>query len=547
MFNLGLICPDSTPKFLGLFDLSVAPSLLFYSYIPIIILSLFFGFYVFLKDSKSLRSKLLLYLSLIFALLLLNEIIQWVGSPVSVVLFGWLLVPLFRVLVPIFTVLFVYEFIGKDKTLSLVKYITGIFILTVIILIPTSLNIEYFDLSNCEGVPGQLWNIVHFFEILSIFWLLFFGIKSFIKNRKDPKERRIIIYLITGAILFLLIFFAASIWGDITTVYEVALAGPIGMLAFIAFLTIMIVRFKAFNIKLIATQALIVSMVVLIGSQFFFIRTFTNQVLTGITLFLSCIGGYMLVRSVKKEVRQREELAKLNIDLENLLKQRQSLVHLVTHKVKGSFTRSKYIFAELLEGTFGPISKKVKDIVQKGLDSDNEGINTVDLVLNVDNLQSGLIKYDMKPLDFKKMAEEIIEAKKEQANQKNLELKSNIKDGGYLVSGDALWLREATQSLVDNALKYTLQGNVTVGLEKKNGKILFSVKDTGVGLTDEDKKHLFTEGGRGKDSLRINVDSTGYGLYSTKMVVEAHKGRVWAESAGKDKGSTFYIELPGQS
>jgi signal transduction histidine kinase len=70
------------------------------------------------------------------------------------------------------------------------------------------------------------------------------------------------------------------------------------------------------------------------------------------------------------------------------------------------------------------------------------------------------------------------------------------------------------------------------------------VKDTGVGITEEDKKNLFTEGGRGKDSVKINVDSTGYGLYSVKQIVESHHGEVWAESEGAGKGSTFYIKLP---
>ena len=55
---------------------------------------------------------------------------------------------------------------------------------------------------------------------------------------------------------------------------------------------------------------------------------------------------------------------------------------------------------------------------------------------------------------------------------------------------------------------------------------------------------LFTKGGRGKDSLKFNVNSTGYGLMFVKDVSEAHGGKVWAESEGEGKGSTFYIRLP---
>ncbi|MCE9549248.1 ATP-binding protein, partial [Candidatus Nomurabacteria bacterium] len=80
-------------------------------------------------------------------------------------------------------------------------------------------------------------------------------------------------------------------------------------------------------------------------------------------------------------------------------------------------------------------------------------------------------------------------------------------------------------------------------LNIKGNKILFSVKDTGVGITPEDKKLLFTEGGRGKDSVNVNVDSTGYGLYSVKLIMDAHQGKVWAESEGAGKGAQFFIEL----
>ena len=57
-------------------------------------------------------------------------------------------------------------------------------------------------------------------------------------------------------------------------------------------------------------------------------------------------------------------------------------------------------------------------------------------------------------------------------------------------------------------------------------------------------KNLFTEGGHGKESTKINVESTGFGLYIVKNIVDAHQGRVWAESEGSGKGSQFYVELP---
>ena len=57
-------------------------------------------------------------------------------------------------------------------------------------------------------------------------------------------------------------------------------------------------------------------------------------------------------------------------------------------------------------------------------------------------------------------------------------------------------------------------------------------------------QHLFTEGGKRKESTKVNVDSTGYGLFVAKSVVEGHGGTIWAESDGQGKGSRFIVELP---
>src|SRR3990167_9046811 len=276
-----------------------------------------------------------------------------------------------------------------------------------------------------------------------------------------------------------------------------------------------------------------------------FIRTIQNvRIVAVATLLLIAVVGYLLIRGVKREVKQREELARLNLELEDLIKQRENLVHLVTHKVKGSFTRSKYIFAEMLDGTFGEISPEIKKRAEQGLESDNMGIETVDLVLSVANMQKGVVKYDMKEIDLKEIVLKTIAEKRITAEAKGLKMETEIKPDTYHVSGDAFWLKDVINNLIENSLKYTKEGTITVGLEKTSGKVKFYVKDTGIGITEEDKKNLFTEGGRGKDSVKVNVDSTGYVLYSVKLIFYLHKGKVWAESEGINKGSTFFIELP---
>ncbi|OHB16578.1 MAG: hypothetical protein A2544_01020 [Candidatus Zambryskibacteria bacterium RIFOXYD2_FULL_43_10] len=98
--------------------------------------------------------------------------------------------------------------------------------------------------------------------------------------------------------------------------------------------------------------------------------------------------------------------------------------------------------------------------------------------------------------------------------------------------------------MIDNSIRYTPKGSIKLQLTENNNKILFKIEDTGMGISDELKPKLFTKGGRDENSLKVNINSTGFGLSFVKDVVEAHHGRVWAESAGINKGSTFFMELP---
>ncbi|MFA5777987.1 MAG: ATP-binding protein [Candidatus Paceibacterota bacterium] len=391
------------------------------------------------------------------------------------------------------------------------------------------------------------------FSILPVGVILYSILKLARKTIQSESldRNRLIDVLVGSGIMFLFIilfdfvlpsFFSNTIFIPMGTLFTIP---------FTAFTAFAIIKYKLFNIKVIATELIIFSLWI-----FLLIRTLTSsspedQIIDGGLLITTIIIGVLLIRSVMKEVKQREkleiltgELEDANDNLENLIKQRESLVHLITHKVKGSFTRTKVLFASMLDGTFGEISPEIKKRAAQGLEFDNGGIQTVDLVLNVANMQNGLIKYDLKNLDFKELVEQSISEKRIPAEAKGLKLEIELEDGVYNVLGDSIWLKEAVNNLIDNSIHYTKEGKIVVELKKKDNHILLSIKDTGIGITDEDKQNLFKEGGRGKDSVKVNVDSTGYGLFTVKLIVEAHKGRAWVESEGENKGSQFFVELP---
>jgi signal transduction histidine kinase len=223
----------------------------------------------------------------------------------------------------------------------------------------------------------------------------------------------------------------------------------------------------------------------------------------------------------------------------------EGLLHFMSHQIKGYLTKSKAAFSGILEGDYGETPPSLNEMVKIALADNNEGVETITSILSASNLKKGTTKFEKISFDFQKMVENQITTHKKQAEGKNLSLDVEVAPNeNYAFVGDMEQLgKHAIGNLIDNSIKYTQTGGLKVSLSKKDGKILFSVKDTGVGINDEDKKRLFTEGGRGKDSIKINVNSTGYGLFIARQIVEAHGGRIWAESEGAGKGSIFFVQL----
>lgn len=540
---ISYLCSDAIPNFLGLFDTTIAPTLMYYSYGGVICLSLFFSFFVFIKD-RSLLSKSLLTLAIFFVLWVLNEVFQWISADARLVHMGWELSGLLQLSIVYATAYFSYLYLYKKPVPFSHLLVGTILVLPVMVLLSTPFNMNHFDLAECQSFNGPLWSYIYLIEIFVGFYIATLCLHAF--HRASSGEKKEKMYFSLASIVLISVFIATNIAGDATLVYEFNLIGPIGMVVFISFLSFLIVRFKLFNIKLIGAQALVASLAMLIFAVLFIRRIENVRYVIVITLLLTIVLGRNLVRSVKREIEAKEKVEKLAAELEQANIQQESLIRFISHEMKGYLTTSAGTFASIVEGDFGQVNDMLKSSAEAALTRVREGVRSVVEILSNANAKKGTLAYKMEAFDFGKVVLESITKLSREAQEKGLALETSVKDdGAYRVMGDTAQLSEhVVRNLIDNSIKYTPSGSIHIDLSKRDGKVLLSIRDTGVGITAEDKTRLFTEGGRGKDSIKVNVHSTGYGLAIAKKIVDAHSGRIWAESEGVGKGSQFYVELP---
>jgi len=251
-------------------------------------------------------------------------------------------------------------------------------------------------------------------------------------------------------------------------------------------------------------------------------------------------------RTLQKEVkRQTKDLRDANIRLQQLDKAKSEFISLASHQLRTPLTAIKGYISMLLEGSWGNIPEKQRDNLEKVYLSNERLINLVEDLLTVSRIESGRLEFELKLISLENLTEDVVSELSQLATKKGVYLKY-VKPDEPLpkVRVDSLKIRQVIQNLIDNAIHYTREGGAVIRLKQKKDKIIFSIKDTGVGVSKEEKVVLFEKFSRGKGVSKMHTEGTGLGLYLAARLVKAHKGRIWVESEGKGKGSTFFFELP---
>ncbi|MDQ1283941.1 MAG: sensor signal transduction histidine kinase [Patescibacteria group bacterium] len=531
---------------------TVPLGLVYYSHIPTAVVSLLVGFFVFFKNRKSLISKLLLGLSLTFSMWLMLSLVVWVANYNSALtMVSWAPLGMLNALFFACSLYFVYVFIDKKDISFFKKVILGLLLLPIVISTPLDINLAGFTMDACEAIEMDMFlNYLLFFEILVSAWIIIFSVQRYLKA--DDTMRKQIKLLLIGISLFLISFFAAGYYATYVGDFRYELYGLFGMTVFMGFLAYLIVQYKAFNIKLLAAQALVTALVILIASQYLFVRNATNQILTGVTLILALGFGYMLIKSIKAEVERKEQLqkvsdslAKANDRLRELDNAKSEFISIASHQLRTPLTAIKGFVSLLLEGSYGKLTPKVADVLAKVDTSNTRLVDLVEDLLNLSRIEAGRMEYDFGKVQLTGIIEEIYDTFAVRAKDKKISLEFEKPKGEIPeVTTDKTKIREVISNLVDNAIKYTPKGNVTVRIAPAGEFVRVSVSDTGIGISPEELPYLFQKFSRGKDSVKINVSSTGLGLHVGKKMMEAMGGRIGVDSKGAGAGSTFWVEAP---
>lgn len=441
-------------------------------------------------------------------------------------------------------------------TLNTTRRISKKIILLVFSTVPLMFVLYFFTDLIISGVTILDSNIRGFtYGPMSYLFLIhvwgYFGIALVILIKKlrigTISERRSVLLVIGGTYATLAVASVANIiLPHFYSIFKYIAIGPSALVVWIGTIAYGIARLNLFSVRLVAAE-LVVS---LLWISFVF-RTFTSIGETR-TFFINIwflaailILGVFLIRSIIIESEQRSILERQESDIADINKQQSALLYFLSHEIKSYFTKIEAAFASIWEGDYGVVPAPLLHVADTALTDVRVGKAMVLNVLNASDLKNGKVSYSQSPFDVSRAVSQVVQNLQSAADEKNLALNVRYLHTNCIVIGDEEKVREhVIYNLVDNAIRYTLAGSISVTVDHTEKCVRVVVEDTGVGITPDDMSRLFTEGGHGENSISVNVHSTGYGLYIAKQIVDAHGGLIYAKSDGAGKGSRFVVQLP---
>jgi signal transduction histidine kinase len=255
-----------------------------------------------------------------------------------------------------------------------------------------------------------------------------------------------------------------------------------------------------------------------------------NRMITSLQERNRKINDYQ--RELIRDIKKLKELDQIREDFSATL----------AHDLKIPILAEKNTLQFFLKGVFGEVSDKQKVALENMLESNNDLLNLVNTLLDV-------YKYDAIPTELKKesvdikiLIEESLQEISSLAFKNSHILENNIKNEIPALNIDRNEIKRVILNLLNNAITYTQHGGtISVDYEATCEDVVIKIKDNGKGISEADIDKIFDR--YFSKDIKFRKVGTGLGLYLSKRIIEAHEGKIWAESS-PDNGSEFFFSLP---
>lgn len=315
-----------------------------------------------------------------------------------------------------------------------------------------------------------------------------------------------------------------------------------------------VIRERYFDAPSVGSELFIIALWMVFFMRVLLSRSQTEYIIDLGVLAASIGFGSMLIRNVRKEFENRERgerlaryLSNANARLRDLDKQKTEFVSLASHQLRGPIAAIVGYVSLIQEKSYGPVPEHLTEPLSRIFESGKRISLMVDDFLNVTRIEQGRMSYTFVTADIIPLITRAVEEFRVLAEKKGLALAFLAPDEHpMLVRVDEGKFAQVLQNLIDNAVKFTPQGSVTVSarMNERSTKVLISIADTGIGIAPEEVHNLSHKFNRASNANSVSVYGSGLGLYISKEILKAHDGWIYISSAGVGKGSTFTIELP---
>ncbi len=240
------------------------------------------------------------------------------------------------------------------------------------------------------------------------------------------------------------------------------------------------------------------------------------------------------------------ELRKENAELKKMNATKSDWISISAHELRTSLAANKWMLKMFLDQDFGDITHEQAGFMKKAFDGTERMLGLVNDMLACNHMQDGaVLKYTFKDTNIVKLLDDVIFDFHGESFKKGVEiifLRPETMPKEIPIDSDKV--RVVLQNLIENGLKYSKKGHsVIISVAEQEDALRVSVKDQGIGIPLAEQPKIFEKLYRATNAKQSEEIGSGLGLYTTKMIVEAHGGKIWFESE-ENEGTTFFFSLP---